>query len=41
MAAEKAIYQREPEGSLASDEAKDEYESDRAQLQQLNIRSAP
>ena len=38
MAAEKAIYQREPEGSLASDEAKDEYESDRAQLQQLGIR---
>jgi hypothetical protein len=38
MAAEKAIFEREPEGSLSSDEAKDEYESDRAQLQQLDIR---
>ncbi len=38
MAAEKAIFEREPDGSEASDLAKDEYESDRAQLQQLNIR---
>ena len=38
MAAEKAIVQREPEGSYAGDLARDEYESDRAQLQQLGIR---
>jgi hypothetical protein len=38
MAAEKAIFEREPEGSVASDEAKDEYEYDRAALQQLEVR---
>lgn len=38
MAAEKTIYDREPE-TAAGDLAKDEYEYARAQLQQLEIRS--
>lgn len=35
---EKKIIEREPEGSYASDLARDEYEGDRAQLQQLGVR---
>jgi hypothetical protein len=38
MEGEKAIFEREPEGSVASDLAKDEYEYARAQLQQLEVR---
>jgi hypothetical protein len=38
MAEEKGIFEREPENTVASDEAKDEYEGDRAALQQLNVR---
>ena len=37
MAKEKAIYEREEAGTAASDLAKLEYESARAELQQLNI----
>jgi predicted PurR-regulated permease PerM len=38
MAAEKVIFRREPEGSYASDLARDEYEAARGQLQQLEVR---